>query len=529
MAGVKDVINQVKTIFTSLSLVQKIIAGAVVVIVFGGMLSLTLMSSKPEMKVLYANLASDDASQIVAKLKEQRIPYELAANGTAIMVDGADVHETRLSLAGDGLPRGGGVGFEIFDKTNLGTTDFVQRLNYTRALQGELARTISSFEKIRAARVHVAQPKESVFVEEAKPPTASISITLNGRGTLSKNEVKAIINLVGSAVTGLTEENITLVDTAGHLLFRKEGDSDSMMSATQLDYQRKIETTMRRKIESMFEEVVGVHKVIARVSADVDFNHVDIAEEAYDPEVQIVRSEQILAENDGAGVDQQGIPGVKGQLATFTQAGGDGTGGGGFNRRNITKNYEISRTTTRTQKAVGSIRKLSVAIMVDGNYKDVEKDGAISKEYVARSDDELSTFVTMARNTVGFDVERGDTVEVKSMPFYLSQYMEPKPDVFEKYKGLVSQLALPLVLLMVAVGFIMFVVKPFFRLMTQQQAAAQQAALQAEKELNEDEVEDEDFSLTPIGMSDKERIYKLAQSDPDRAADLVRRWLREEV
>ncbi len=529
MAGVKDIVEQVKTIVQSLSLVQKVIAVAVVGVVVIGMLSLTLMSSKPEMKVLYANLASDDASRIVAKLKEQRIPYELAANGTAIMVGGGNVHEIRLTMAGDGLPRGGGVGFEIFDKTNLGTTDFVQRLNYVRALQGELARTISSFEKIRAARVHVAQPKDSVFVEESKPPTASISVTLNGRGKLSKSEIRAIINLVGSAVTGLTEENITLVDTAGHLLFRKEGDSDSMMSATQLDYQRKIETTMRRKLETMFEEIVGVHKVIARVNADVDFNHVDIAEEAFDPEVQVVRSEQIMAESDGALDPQEGIPGVKGQLATFTDAGEGGAGAGSFSRRNITKNYEISRTTTRTKKAVGVIRKISVAIMVDGNYKNVDKAGVVTKEYVPRSEAEIAAFLTMARNAVGFDGDRGDTVEVKSMPFYLSQYMEPKQDIFEKYKGLVAQMALPLVLLMVAAGFVMFVVKPFFRLMTQQQLAAQRAAEQAERELHPDEVEDEDFSLTPLGMSDKERIYKLAQSDPDRAADLVRRWLREEV
>ncbi len=529
MAGVKDIVEQVKSIVQSLSMWQKVIAGAVVAIVLVGMLSLTLMSSKPEMKVLYANLASDDASSIVAKLKEQRIPYELAAEGTAIMVAGGNVHETRLALASDGLPRGGGVGFEIFDKTSLGTTDFVQHLNYTRALQGELARTISSFQKIKAARVHVAQAKESVFVEDAKPPTASISITLNGRDKLSKNEIKAIVNLVGSAITGLSEENITLVDTAGHLLFRKEGDSDSMMSATQLEYQRKIETSMRRKLETMFEEVVGVHKVIARVSADVDFNHVDIAEEAYDPEVQVVRSEQLLAENDGAGDPQEGIPGVKGQLATFTEAGKGGDGAGGFSRRNVTKNYEISRTTTRTKKAIGQIRKLSVAIMVDGHYEEVEKDGKFSREYAPRTDEEVASFLIMARNTVGFDIDRGDTVEVKSMPFHLSQYIEPKQDAFDKYKGLVSQLALPLVLLLVAIGFVMFVVKPFFRLMTQQQLAAQQAADQAEKDLQPEEEGDEDFSLTPLGMSDKERIYKLAQSDPDRAADLVRRWLREDM
>lgn len=200
MAGGKDILKQGLDVLKSLPLMQKIIAGLVVAVVLFGLLSLTFVGSKPSMKVLYANLNSGDAADIVAQLKEQRIPYELTEQGTAILVGQNNVYETRLALATEGLPKGGGVGFEIFDKTSLGTTDFVQKLNYHRALQGELARTISQFQKIKAARVHLARPKESVFVEDSKPPSASISVSLAGRDKLSKQEIKAIVNLVGSAV-----------------------------------------------------------------------------------------------------------------------------------------------------------------------------------------------------------------------------------------------------------------------------------------------------------------------------------------
>lgn len=528
MAGAKDIFQQGLDVLKSLTVMQKVVAALVVLVVLFGLLSLTFVGSKPSMKVLYANLNSDDAADIVAKLKEQRVPYELAENGTAILVAQNTVYETRLGLASAGLPKGAGVGFEIFDKTSLGTTDFVQKLNYHRALQGELARTISQFDKIKAARVHIAQPKESVFVEDTKPPTASISVTLAGRDKLTKQEIKAIVNLVGSAVPGLDESKITLVDTGGRLLFRKEGNEDSLLSATQIEYQQKVEGNLRSKLETMFEEVVGVEKVIARVSTEIDFDHVDVSEEVFDPETQVVRSEQVLSERNGPQDTPEGIPGVKGQLATYTAAGEAGGGDFGFKRDNITRNYEVSKKVTRTKAAIGQIQKLSVAIMVDGTYNTTIKDGKKVKEYQARSEEDIAKFVAMARNAVGYDPERGDKVEVVSMPFYLSSYEAPSPDVLDQYRTLLSQLALPVALLLVAICFFMFVVRPFFRLMANQQQATQRLAEQAEQELIASQTP-EDLSLTPLGMTDKERIYKLAQSDPDRAADLVRRWLRSEM
>jgi len=531
MAPAKDIFNQAVSVIKSLTLPQKVIAGLLVAGVLGGMIFLSTMGGKADYNVLFSGLSAEDAASVIAKLKEQRIDYQLSESGSAVLVPAANVYETRLNLAAEGLPRGGGVGFEIFDQTSLGTTDFVQKLNYQRAVQGELARTIRQFKQVRDARVHVATPKESVFVEDTKPPSASVSLTMAGQEKLAKEQIMAIVHLVASAVPGLTSENITVVDTLGRLLFRKEGDDVSMLSATQLEYQLKVENALRTKVESLLEEVVGINKALARVTVDMDFNKVDVTEENFDPDGQVIRSEQLLLEQEGGEKAGGGIPGVKGELSTFTETGGAGGKSEGAQRKNITRNYEISRKTRHVQESVGTIKRLSVAVMVDGVYEESkDKDGKKTLVYKPRSAEELDHFVKMTQNAIGFDPERGDKVEVVAMPFYLSSLVEPEVDPLEKWRSLFEHLAVPFVLLLVAVAFILFVVRPFLRLLSNQQLEAQrQAELAAQAGLRKGLEEQEDLSLQPLGMTDKERMYRLAQSDPERAADLVRRWLREEM
>jgi flagellar M-ring protein FliF len=398
-------------------------------------------------------------------------------------------------------------------------------------VQGELARTIRQFKQVRDARVHIATPKESVFVEDTKPPSAAVSLTMAGQEKLAKEQIMAIVHLVASAVPGLTSENITVVDTLGRLLFRKEGDDVSMLSATQLEYQLKVENALRTKVESLLEEVVGVNKALARVTVDMDFNKVDVTEENFDPDGQVIRSEQLLLEQEGGEQAGGGIPGVKGELATFTETGGAGGKTEGAHKKNITRNYEISRKTRHIQESVGTIKRLSVAVMVDGVYEESkDKDGKKTLAYKPRSVEELDHFVKMTQNAIGFDPERGDKVEVVAMPFYLSSVVEPEADPLEKWRSLLEHLAVPFVLLLVAVAFIMFVIRPFMRLLSNQPLEAQRKAeLAARTGLKKGTEEQEDLSLQPLGMTDKEKIYKLAQSDPERAADLVKRWLREEM
>lgn len=531
MASPKEMLQQILSIITELTPLQKIVGGVILAVVIAGLAMLAAKDNVANYGVLFSSLSESDASEVVAKLKEQRVPYKLTMNGTAIEVPSDKVLDTRLTLAGAGLPRGGGVGFEIFDRTNLGVTDFVQKLNYQRALQGELARTIRQFQQVQDARVHIATPKESVFVEDQRPPSASVSLTMRGRNELSKQQIQAIVNLVSCAVSGLTEDNITIVDTAGRLLFRKRGEGPGAMSSTQLEYQLKLENNLRNKLETMFEEIVGVGKVVARVSTDLEFNQVNTTEESYDPEGKVVRSEQLLNEqNLKAGQQAKGIPGVKGDLASFAEA-GKGAGqenGGGSKRDTVTRNYEISKTVKHVKEAVGVVKKLSVAVMVDGTYKkSIDKGGKAEIKYIPRSQEELQRFTQMAQKAVGFDPDRGDSLEVVSMPFSGSMAPEAKVDNMAKWQHLLERLAQPLIYLLFAICFIIFVARPFFRLLANKQLDEQRRTMLAQVAEQESADREEELALPSVGMSDKEKIYKLAQTDPDRAADLVRKWLRE--
>lgn len=532
MATPKEILEQMLSIVKSLSLGQKLLGAGVLVLVVGGLFLLLSGGGKEsDYKVLFSGLTQEDAAEVVARLKEQRNPYRLSDDGTAILVPASQVYETRLLLAGEGLPRGGGVGFEIFNETSLGTTDFVQRLNYQRALQGELARTIRNFQAVVEARVHIATPKESVFIEDEKPATASISVKLRGREKLSQHEIQSIVNLVASAVPGLSTDNVTLVDTSGRLLYRKQPEGPGILTGNQLEYQMKVEDGLRQKVETMLEEVVGVNRVRVRVTAEIDTSVVDLTEENFDPETQVVRSEQLLTENDSRGADPQGIPGVKGELATFAET-GEEAGGSGFNRQNVTRNYEISKQIRRVQEKAGAVRRLSVAVMVDGTYeKSVDKDGNTGLQYQPRSPEEMRYFDRLVKNAIGFNEERGDQVEVASLPFALSTLQEPEPDSLEKWRELAEWLAMPVITLLIVLLVILFVVKPFFKLLAAKQVESHKLAVTTDRLGHPIAAAagEEELSLSPRGLTDQERIYRLAQSDPDRAADLVRRWLREEA
>lgn len=531
MASFKEFSEQFLGIIRNLTLVQRVVGIVAIAVVFGGLLALSLMGTVADKGVLFSGLAPEDAGRIVEKLQKDRVEYQLAEGGTAVLVPQAHVYELRLNFAAEGIPRGGGVGFEIFDKTSLGTTDFVQRLNYQRALQGEMARTIMQFSAVKGARVHIATPRESIFVEDSQPPSASVSLGMAGEKKLSSREIEAVVNLVASAVPGLLKEKVTVVDTAGNLLHPREKEEDrSLLRITRLQYQKKVEQELRYKVESMFAKVLGEGRAVARVTVDLDFDQVDSTEEVFDPEGQVVRSEQLVREHGVDGSPTQGVPGVKGQLATFTETGGDESGGQVFRRNNSVKNFEITRKTKREQKAVGEVERVTVAVMIDGIYDEVVEGDKTVRKYRSRTSEEISRLTTMTMNAIGFDRDRGDRVEVVSMPFHISARQVVAPDSMDKWRGLIEKIALPLIILIVVMAVIFFVLRPFLSLLAEQsRLRAREKAETSDSEQDGEKVVEEDLSLKPLGLSDKERIYRLAQSDPDRAADLVRRWLREEM
>lgn len=370
--------------------------------------------SAPTMSLLYSDLPVSDSAEIVAKLESLNVPFELKGDGTTILVPKSEALRLRMSMAEAGLPAGGSVGYEIFDNTSaLGTTSFVQNMNHLRALEGELARTVRALDTIQAARVHLVLPERELFSRERQEPTASIVI--KARGGLGRSQAKGIQFLVASAVEGLIPANVSIIDETGTMI---AGGNDGVSAGTSSmdERQREYETRLRRQVADIVTSVVGSNSARIQVAAEMDFNRITRNSETFDPEGQVVRSTQTVEESSSATErDQQAGVTVGNDLPDAIGQGG-GDDGATSNESNArveeTVNYEISRTTTTEIVEAGRVKRLSVAVLVDGVY-DVAEDG--TRTYTARSDEELEMIGRLVRSSIGFDQARGDTVEVVNL------------------------------------------------------------------------------------------------------------------
>ena len=369
--------------------------------------------NRPDYKVLMTNLYPQDASQVVAMLQAGKETYKLTDDGKTILVPADRVYELRLKVAGEGNLHGQGIGFEIFDEVQIGQTDFVQHINYQRALQGELARTITEFPQIVKTRVHLVMPQKSLFIEEQMPPSASIVLQLKNDGKLSPNEVQGIVNLVSMAVEGLTPKNITVTDMKGRPLYTPEDDTTGLaLSNTQLEYKADMENKIQRRIMELLGPVVGPEKVIARVNADLDFSQKTIRQEVFDPEGAVVRSETRTEESTAGAANLAGgepDANFRGDGFTGTRTTQDST------RESRTTNFEINKKEENIIAPVGELKRLTVAVIVDGTWATDEATG--KGVYTPRSAEEIERIKTLIANTVGFDSVRGDTIEVSNISF----------------------------------------------------------------------------------------------------------------
>jgi len=370
--------------------------------------------SSPTMSLLYSDLPVTDSAEIVAKLEGLNVPYELRGDGTTILVPKSEALRLRMSMAQAGLPSGGSVGYEIFDNTSaLGTTSFVQNMNHLRALEGELARTIRALDSVQAARVHLVMPERELFTRERQDPTASIVI--KSRGGLARSQAKGIQFLVASAVEGLIASNVSIIDETG-VMIAGGADGENGSSASMDERQREYESRLRRQVGDIVTSVVGPNRARIQVAAEMDFNRITRNSETYDPEGQVVRSTQTVEESSSA-TERDPEAGVT--------VGNDlpdaiGQGGGEDNATNSqsaarveeTVNYEISRTTTTEVVEAGRVKRLSVAVLVDGVYETAE-DG--TQTYTARNQEELELIGRLVRSSIGFDESRGDKVEVVNL------------------------------------------------------------------------------------------------------------------
>ncbi len=502
--------------------------------------SLIYWNNTPDMQILFSNLLPEDAAEIVNKLKDKKIPFKLTHNGTAILVPKEQVYETRLALASEGLPKGGGVGFEVFDRQNLITTDFIQKMNYQRALQGELSRTIKQIKAVEQVRVHIVTPKESLFLNEQKKPTASVFIKTRAGASLDPAQIEGIIHLVASSVEGLDPGNVTVVDTSGKILSKKNiSNTLANLSASQMEFQKSIEENLKKKVQTMLESVLGTQRAITQVTAEVDFQQVEIAEEKYDPQ-GIIRSEQKTIERNlissGARKAEEEKNQTQGKEKTIvgpsaTSATKELSSQTPFNtnsleRQNEIRNYEISKINKHIKNPVGSLRRISVAVIVDGTYQEaVDNKGKKTKKYTPRPPEEMKNLENIVKKAVGFNAERGDQLEIINMPFSLASSEEeemkamPRESILREYWPMAYK---PLTSLILALLFIFLVVRPLLRRLSfSRKESGVSVEVASAPSLTPETIQE------PKPLDLRMQTIKLVKGDAERAASVVKAWLNE--
>ncbi|MDP2451538.1 flagellar basal-body MS-ring/collar protein FliF [Polaromonas sp.] len=405
-----------------------------------------LWSRAPDYGVLYSNLSDRDGGAIIASLQQMNIPYKFAAGGGALLVAADKVPEARLRLASQGLPKGGSVGFELMDNQKFGTSQFAEQINYQRALEGELARSINSISAVESARVHLALPKPSLFVRDQKKPSASVVLSLHRGRSLDEGQISAMVHLISSSVPELSSKSITVVDQAGNLLSAANAGTRGL-DVTQLKYSQEIEQGYIRRIEAILQPIVGANNVHAQVAADIDFSVVENTDEKYrpnqDPGSAAVRSQQSSESGQQGAGAVGGVPGAltnqpgpdpvapitapgkppaaagAGQLKMTTELGAvmgapaRGTGPAS-NRKDTTINYELDRSIRHVQQGAGGIKRLSVAVVV--NYRStVNAQGKRTSQALSAA--ELTQIQNLVRESMGFNAARGDSLNVVNSAF----------------------------------------------------------------------------------------------------------------
>ncbi|MEZ5815096.1 MAG: flagellar basal-body MS-ring/collar protein FliF [Alphaproteobacteria bacterium] len=396
-----------------LAVMAAILAGLVLFFIF-----ISVRVSSPEMKLLYSDLSSADSGAIASKLEESGIKYNVSPDGGRIVVAETEVGRARLLLAEAGLPNGGSLGYELFDKqSTFGTTNFVQNINQVRALEGELARTISSLDSVRSARVHLVLPQRELFSRESRASSGSVYLGIRPGAHIEREQILAIQSLVSSAVPDLKTANVTIIDSNGNLLARGDGSEsqENIVSAKAEEMRRGYESRLTEKIEDQVSRIVGFGKVRAIVTAEVNFDRVSMNEEVFDPEGQVVRSSQVSEESnterEPSAEDisvQNNLPGVGGDLLSNTAPTEES------NRIEEVTNFEISRTVRNTVREVGEVKRLSIGVLVDGRYTTSEEGERVYEE---RPEEELAEIEELVRSAVGFDEDRGDLITVKNLQF----------------------------------------------------------------------------------------------------------------
>jgi flagellar M-ring protein FliF len=493
----------------------------------------------PQMTTLFTDLSMEDSSGIIKDLERQGIPFELRNEGSIILVPKDKVLRLRMKLAEGGLPKGGGIGYEIFDKSDaLGTTSFVQNINHLRALEGELARTIRGIDRIQAARVHLVLPERPLFSRETPEPSASIVVRV--RGSLEPQQINAIRHLVASSVNGLKPQRVSIVDESGQLL--ADGAASDADQAVGDERRAGFEKRMRKQVEDIVSSVVGQGRARVQLSADFDFNRVTQTSDKFDPEGRVLRSTQ-TREEQSASNDSNGQVTVNNELPG-NQQGSNAAARDQSKKTEETNNYEISRTTKTEVTEAGRVNRISVAVLVDGSYGKNEKGDLVYKE---RSKEELDRIATLVRSAIGFDQKRGDQVEVVNLKFAeapaVPQISEPTGllGMVQFTKDDVMYIIELGVMMLLGLVVMFMVVRPMVKkILDSEDAASLNGPVPALEDAN---AKPAGQALVPgptaaqwldvaqvqgqVHAQSVHRVGELAERNPNETVAIVRQWLSE--
>lgn len=530
-SAIKEQLDKLQSYWSKRTTSQRILIAGLAAALIVAFILMIFWLNRPDYKVLYTNLYPEDANRVVEALNAEKVPYTLQDNGKTVLVPADRVYDLRLKIAGEGALQGQGIGFEIFDQIKIGQTDFVQRINYQRALQGELARTISEFPQVERARVHLVIPRKSLFLEEQIPPTASVVLKLKDGAKLENSQVKGIVNLVAMSVEGLEPNNITLTDMRGQTLYQPEDEEGAMgLSNTQIEYKAETEKKMERRIQELLMPIVGPQKVIARVNTEIDFSQKTITKELYNPDVTVVRSEQRSEESTkGRANLEGGVPeanfrgdGFVGSLSTQDSS-----------RESRTTNYEINKEEQQIITPTGGVDRLSVAVIVDGTYTKTGAEGEM--EYVPRSEAEMERIRELVKNAVGFDSARGDSVEVTNIAFGAPEIMD-EGGLMRTMLEYMQRLGKPFLNGLLIFLFLILVVRPVVMALIRPRVAEQEieelAGLPEADErlaLAEGELDEDALDAARRLENAKAQALQLSESNMDQCVQILRNWLKQEA
>jgi len=535
--------KQIGAFFSALSPQRKVAALGISGAIFVSILSLFIWAGKQGYAPLMTNLNPEDSAQVIKLLREKNIPFQVASGGRSIQVAPEFIDQLRMDLAISGMPESSVVGYELFDKNTLGQTAFMQKMNQKRALEGEIMRSIKSMNGVRRARVHLAIPQKSAFVEDQRKPTASVVLDLEPGITLSERQVVGIGNLVSKAVEGLDVEDVVIVDSMGKTISKNRSDSLGAMTSTQIEFKSLFEREIEKRIEEMLSRVVGDGKVVAKVNADLDYSSSKEKKTLYDADGSAVVSTQTNTQSmEGSKPQPAGLPGAQSNLPTAQLTPPAAIKITDTKTNNTVTNYNVPTTVVETSKNPGALKRLSVAVVLDGKtVKTTNKDGVVESKVEAWSEEKIKEFEAVVASAAGIDRKRGDTLEIKNMEFTANDFSEAEAYLESKEKkAYIKSLTVYGIVGTIVMLFFFLVVRPFIKWITDNTTDGVESFLpQTLEELEklsrgtglpglEDAVPVIQDGADPDKIESsmiREKIRGFVDSDPQKAALILKDWV----